>query len=156
VTLHTQGKRPEVPFTLGVGPCIQGWDEADWDAYDAGFAQWLDIADVAPVAAGVGYLYLIGFHTAVVRVGQTWDPKLALIQQRREASEYGVVLVDFWLSTGHRNSLRNKADLITACARVGTVLKLEYIHGVTFSGIVAGAEAMDYDTGPSAHSRWRL
>jgi hypothetical protein len=93
-----------------------------------------------------GYLYVIGFSSGPVKVGQTADPRRRFAEHRRDAGAYGVKISNFWISIAHSNYLANEVELIDLCLGFGTPVKREYFHGADFDVVARGAADL-FETG---------
>jgi hypothetical protein len=96
-------------------------------------------AGLPSVARGGGHLYVVGFSTGAIKVGQTRDPRKRLREHRRDAGAYGVKIVNVWVSEVHVRYLMNETLLIGACRRMGTPARSEYFTGIEFDDAVACA-----------------
>jgi hypothetical protein len=102
---------------------------------------------------GEGYLYVVGFTTGYVKVGQTEDPRVRLPAHRNEAAAFGVHIKRAWVSPPHRNFLTNETLLIAACKEVSARSRREYFHTVGFDQAVQFAANLDYFSDAPAELR---
>lgn len=91
---------------------------------------------------GEGYLYVVGFSTDTVKVGQTEDPRRRLGTHRAEAAAFGVHITDYWISPSHINFRANETRLINACQRVSRRSRNEYFHEVGYDRAVQFASTL--------------
>lgn len=89
--------------------------------------------DLQQAPLGERYIYVLGFSTGGVKVGQTFDPARRIREHRRDAAAFGVNLVSFWVSPPHLNYLATEASLIACCLDVSTPVRKEYFPEVSFS-----------------------
>ncbi|MEU4558481.1 hypothetical protein AB0F72_08825 [Actinoplanes sp. NPDC023936] len=94
--------------------------------------------------AGEGYLYVIGFDTNTVKVGQTEDPKRRFGQHRAEADAFGVHITNYWISPAHSNFKNNETRLINQCVKVSRRTRKEYFHEVGYDRAVEFAMELKY------------
>lgn len=93
---------------------------------------------------GERYVYVLGFSTGSVKVGQSFDPARRIREHRRDAAAFGVVLVSFWVSPAHHNYLDNEVALIDGCAAVSDRVRREYFTGIKFTAAVKIACGLEY------------
>lgn len=106
--------------------------------------------DPSSALPGEGYVYVIKFSTDVVKVGQTLDLRRRFAEHRRDASAYGVVITNYWVSPAHDNYLDNEIALIGFCDGFGGRAKREYFHDIDFDMVVRFARSMPYYTADPA------
>lgn len=107
------------------------------------------IAGSGAVIRGQGYLYIVGFSTGAIKVGQTVEPRKRLRDHRRDALAFGVYVVDLWVSEAHANYLANEVALLRLCLTIGPCAKQEYFHTVGFERAVELTKRLAYQGVPA-------
>jgi hypothetical protein len=85
-----------------------------------------------PPLPGEGSIYVVGFCTGTVKVGQSVDPATRVDTHYSKAAAFGVALVGYWVSPAHVDYLENEAKLIDFCAGVSERTRKEYFHKVGY------------------------
>ncbi len=118
-------------------------EEAHWAGLElAPCDVWPNVLASVPYA---GFIYVIRFDTGSIKVGMTNDPKRRLLEHRRHAAAYGVVITAHWVSPSHLNYIDNEAELLGVCREYETPTKKEYFHGLDFDSVVKVATCLRYD-----------
>lgn len=92
--------------------------------------------DLAPRPSGERYVYVLGFSSGAVKVGQTFDPARRIREHSRDAAAFNVNLVDFWVSPAHQNYLANEATLIAGCVAVSPSVRKEYFPNLAYADAI--------------------
>jgi hypothetical protein len=154
-------------FGLAMLPAVIGL--ADSEGYLSGYVhgaakvtkEALDDARLPPEAdlavwlggplppEGQGHLYVIQFHTGVIKVGQTNHAARRLTEHRRDSWAFGVVMTRIWVSPAHEDYLTNEVDLISFTSRSGGRARREYFHGADFDRVVEFARDLVEASAPT-------
>jgi len=104
---------------------------------------WTRLNLPAPID-GLGYIYVVGYTSGLIKVGQSRTPRKRLRAHRSHGAVFGVDVVDAWVSPPHRNYTQNEVRLIKFCQRKGKATSNEYFRDVGFAVAVEAAEALEF------------
>ncbi len=117
-----------------------------------------DLSEVPGATEHGGYVYVIAFSNALVKVGKTRHARARLGDHRKDARMFGQTLTDCWVSPVHDCWEENEQALMTLAGGLGGVpLSPEYFNGVSFDALVAKARDLPFpaptEPEPSAAQR---
>jgi hypothetical protein len=100
--------------------------------------------DLPPRPKHERYVYVLGFSTGAVKVGQTFDPARRIREHRRDAAAFNVNLVSFWVSPAHKNYLANEAELIAGCLAISPSVRKEYFPNLAYADAIKVARGLTF------------
>lgn len=129
----------------------QGYREAMWQSMQAEATERAELEraqraeleaecdlamDLPARPKGERYVYVLGFSTGAVKVGQTFDPARRIREHRRDAAAFNVNLVSFWVSPAHKNYPANEAVLIAGCLAISPSVRKEYFPNLAYADAI--------------------
>lgn len=116
-----------------------------------------DLSKVPGATERGGYVYVIAFGNALVKVGKTRNARSRIGDHRKDGRMFGQVLTDCWVSPAHDGWEENEQALMSlACELGGVPLSPEYFNGVSFSALTARARELPFPTPAAKETPPRL
>lgn len=101
----------------------------------------VDVSRLPSHATSGGYLYVISFDNGTVKVGSTINPSRRVRTHQMSAAQFGITILDLWVSPEIDGYIRAEKRLISAASLMSTGVALrEWFHGVDFHTLVRSAQ----------------
>lgn len=103
----------------------------------------LDLARLPGKATSGGHVYALSFDNGTVKVGSTTEPSKRIRSHHVQAAQFGIAIIDFWVSPELHRHVRVEKRLIGVASTMCTgVTMREWFRGVDFRAFVEVAQSV--------------